>query len=139
MAVKINTGHAGSIPMTPLIDCVFLLLIFFLVATQFAKEDYELDVKLPSASEAQPLMIEPKELFINIDEHGDYFVQGRIMSRQEVEEVLRQAVADNPVNQSVVIRADRRVPFDYVVTIMNLCERTGARGYSITAQNEQNE
>lgn len=123
--------------MTPLIDVVFLLLIFFLVATQFAQEDYELQVALPTASEAQPLMIEPKELFINIDEHGEYFVQGRNMSREEVEEVLRQAVADNPVNQSVVIRADRRVAFDHVVAVMNLCERTGARGYSVTARNEE--
>jgi biopolymer transport protein ExbD len=137
MAVKINTGRAGTIPMTPLIDVVFLLLIFFLVATQFAQEDYELQVQLPSASEAQPLMVEPKELFINIDEHGEYFVQGRSMSQQEVEETLRQAVADNPVHQTVVIRADRRVPFDYVVTIMNLCERTGAHGYSITAENAE--
>ncbi len=139
MAVRINKGYAGSIPMTPLIDVVFLLLVFFLVATQFAKEDYELAVQLPSASEAQPLMIEPRELLINIDEHGEYFVQGRSMSPQEVEEALRQAVADNPVHQSVVIRADRRVPFDYVVAIMNLCERAGARSYSISAQNEQNE
>ena len=49
------------------------------MAAQFAEEDYELDVLLPSASEAQPLMVEPKELFINIDEHGEYFVHGRIM------------------------------------------------------------
>lgn len=137
MAVKINKGRAtGTVPMTPLIDVVFLLLVFFLVATQFAQEDYELEVQLPSASEAQPLMAEPKELFINIDEHGEYFVHGRAMSQQEVEEVLRQAVADNPVHQSVVIRADRRVPFDYVVTIMNLCELAGTQRYSITTQND---
>ncbi len=134
MAVKINKGHSlASLSLTPLIDVVFLLNIFFLVATQFAEEDYELDVLLPSASEAQPLTVEPKELFINIDQHGEYFVQGRSMTRQEVEEVLRQAVANNPVNQSVVIRADRRVPFDSVVAIMNLCNRTGVRrNYSVT-------
>ena len=139
MTIRFDKGTSlGSLSLTPLIDVVFLLLIFFLVASRFAQEDYELDVVLPSASEARPLTVEPKELFINIDEHGEYFVQGRSMSQQEVEEVLRQTVADNPVHQSVVIRADRRVPFDYVVAIMNLCERTGARSYSITAENEQN-
>ena len=137
MSVKINKGTAmGALSLTPLIDVVFLLLVFFLVATRFAQEDHELDVILPSASEAQPLIAEPKELFINIDQHGEYFVDGRSMSRDEVEEVLRQAVANNPVNQSVVIRADKRVQFDFVVAIMNLCNRAGARDYSVTTQND---
>jgi biopolymer transport protein ExbD len=137
MAVKIKKGSAlSALSLTPLIDVVFLLLVFFLVTTRFAQEDYELAVVLPSASEAQPLIVEPKELFINIDEQGDYVVDGRIMTRDEVEEVLRQAVTNNPVNQSVVIRADKRVEFDYVVAIMNLCNRTGVRDYSVTTRQE---
>ena len=108
--------------------------MFFLVTTRFAQEDFELAVVLPSASEAQPLIAEPKELFINIDRQGDYYVGGRQLNIDEVEEVLRQAVADNPVNQSVVIRADKRVQFDFVVAVMNLCNRTGARDYSVTTR-----
>ncbi len=137
MAVKIRKGNAlASLSLTPLIDVVFLLLIFFLVTTRFAQEDYELDVVLPAASEAQPLIAEPKELFINIDQQGDYYVDGRVVTREEMEEILRQSVANNPVNQSVVIRADKRVQFDHVVTVMNLCNRTGIRDYSVTTQQE---
>jgi biopolymer transport protein ExbD len=137
MAVKIRKGTAlSSLSLTPLIDVVFLLLVFFLVTTRFAQEDYELDVVLPSASEAQPLIAEPRELFVNIDQHGDYVVDGRVMTRDEVADVLRRAVANNPVNQSVIIRADRRVQFDYVVAIMNLCNRVGVRDYSVTTQRE---
>lgn len=137
MSVKIRKGSAlSSLSLTPLIDVVFLLLVFFLVTTRFAQEDYELAVVLPSASEAQPLMVEPKELFINVDRQGNYVVDGQIMVRDEVEEVLRQAVANNPVNQSVVIRADKRVEFDHVVAIMNLCNRTGVRDYSVTTQQQ---
>lgn len=137
MAVKIRKGTAlSSLSLTPLIDVVFLLLVFFLVTTRFAQEDYELDVVLPAASEAQPLIAEPRELFVNIDQHGDYVVDGRVMTRDEVADVLRRAVANNPVNQSVIIRADRRVQFDYVVAIMNLCNRVGVRDYSVTTQRE---
>ncbi len=137
MAVKIRKGNAlSALSLTPLIDVVFLLLVFFLVTTRFAQEDYELDVVLPSASEAQPLIAEPKELFINIDRQGDYYVDGRVVSRQEMEQILEQTVADNPVNQSVVIRADKRVEFDYVVSVMNLCNRTGVRDYSVTTQQD---
>ena len=137
MAVKIKKGNAvAALSLTPLIDVVFLLLVFFLVTTRFAQEDYELAVVLPAASEAQPLIVEPKELFVNIDQQGAYVVDGRVMTRDEVEELLLQAVANNPVNQSVVIRADKRVEFDYVVSIMNLCNRTGVRDYSVTTQQE---
>jgi biopolymer transport protein ExbD len=137
MTVKIRKGNAlSSLSLTSLIDVVFLLLVFFLVASRFAQEDYELDVVLPAASEAQPLIAEPKELFVNIDQQGDYYVDGRVVTRDEVEQILRQAVASNPVNQSVVIRADKRVQFDHVVTVMNLCNRTGVRDYSVTTQQE---
>ncbi len=137
MAVKIKKGTAlGSLSLTPLIDVVFLLLVFFLVATRFAQEDRELEVQLPTASEARPLTEEPKELFVNIDQDGNYFVAGQRLAAPEVEVALRQAVADNPVNQSVVIRADKRVPFDFVVTIMDLCNRTGVRDYTVTTQGE---
>ena len=75
MAVKIKQGKAlAALSMTPLIDVVFLLLIFFLVATRFEQEDRELDVVLPSASEAQPMTVQPEELFVNIAEDGKIFV-----------------------------------------------------------------
>lgn len=122
--------------MTPMIDVVFLLLVFFLVATRFAQEDRELEVELPTASEARPLTEEPKELFVNIDKDGNYFVSGQRLAASEVEVALRQAVADNPVNQSVVIRADKRVPFDFVVTVMDLCNQAGVRDYTVTTQGD---
>ena len=52
MAVRIRKSSVlQSLSLTPLIDVVFLLLVFFLVATRFAEEDRQLDVKLPTASE----------------------------------------------------------------------------------------
>ena len=137
MAVKIKKGTAlASLSLTPLIDVVFLLLIFFLVATRFAQEDRELDVVLPSASEAMPLTVKPKELFVNIDKDGRFYVDGRTLTVDEVEEVLRQAAADNPVDQSVIIRADKRVQFDYVVAVMNACNVVGIQNYSVTTSGD---
>lgn len=137
MSVNIKKGEAlNSINMTPVIDMVFLLLIFFLVASQFAEEERSLEVVLPSASEARPLTATPREVFVNIDHEGKYFVDGRVMQIDEVEAVLRQAVANNPANQSVIIRADKRVPFDAVVGVMNACNRVGARDYKVTTAND---
>ena len=137
MTVRIKHGRAlGSLSMTPLIDVVFLLLIFFLVATRFAEEDRELDVVLPSASEAKPLTVQPKELFINIDHLGHYFVDGKVLASDEIEHVLKQAVTNNPMNQSVIIRADKRVPLDHVVFVLNACNKKGIFDYSLTTEGQ---
>lgn len=138
MPVRIKKGQAlNTINMTPVIDMVFLLLIFFLVASRFAEVDRHLAVVLPSASEAKPLVASPTELFVNVDQIGSYFVDGRSVDSQELEAVLRQAVANNPATQNVIIRADKRVVFDAVVVVMNLCNRTGVHSYSVTTANEE--
>ncbi len=138
MAVQLKRGDAiGMLNMTPLIDIVFQLLIFFLVATRFAQEDRELEVTLPSAREAQPLIAEPREVFVNVDREGRYFVDGRTLNAFELETVLRQAVANNPAGQSVVIRADKFVVFDYVVAVMNLCNKTGVVSYVVTTAGDE--
>ena len=135
MSVKLNKGGAlSNLSLTPLIDIVFLLLIFFLVATRFAEEDRELDVVLPSASEAQPLTVQPKEIFINISKDGGYFVEGKTLTPEEIEGLLERAVVNNPTNQSVILRADKRVSLDSVVVIMNLCNRAGVFDYTLTTE-----
>ncbi|MGE3776784.1 MAG: ExbD/TolR family protein [Pirellulaceae bacterium] len=130
MPVKIRQNQALlSLSLTPLIDVVFQLLIFFLVATRFANEDRELDVPLPDASEARPITAVPRELFVNIDQQGQYFVGGRMVPLEQLEGILRQAQANNPANQFVRIHADWRVPFNAVVQAINLCKKVGIRDY----------
>ena len=135
MAVKIETGSAlGHLSLTPLIDIVFLLLIFFLVATRFAEEERELDVMLPEASEARPLTSKPRELFINVDQQGRYFVTGKILSEDQLAQVLKTAWVNNPGRQSVVIRADKRCRWQFVVAAMNACNRAKIRDYRVTTR-----
>jgi len=132
MSVKIDKPTAlTSLSLTPLIDVVFLLLIFFLVATKFAEEERELDVLLPDASEAQPLISQPRELFVNVDEHGRYYVTGRILTLDQLYPVLKAAWVNNPGRASVIIRADRRCRWEFVVAVMNACNRANIRDYRV--------
>ncbi len=126
MAVKINKGAAlESLSLTPLIDIVFLLLIFFLVAARFAEEDRELEVMLPSASEAKPLIVKPKEVFINIDQKGSLFLGNQQVDAEKLEQTLRLTEVNNPIGQTVIIRADKRCTWDHVVTAIDACHRAG--------------
>ena len=130
MAVKIQKGNvAGLVNLTPMIDMVFLLLIFFIVTSRFEEEQQRTleGMQLPQASEAMPLMAKPRELFINIDAQGRYFVGGEFLELAALEELLRQAAVNNPGRQTAIIRADKRAAWQYVVTAMNLCVKAGIR------------
>ena len=126
MSVKIDKSMAlGSLSLTPLIDIVFLLLIFFLVSTRFAEEDRELDVDLPTASEAQPLVVTPREIFINIDHDGHFFLGNQQMNPMELRRQLKQITTNNPLNQTAIVRADRRWDWQHVATAFDICQRAG--------------
>jgi len=135
MAVKIKKGEAlSSLSLTPLIDVVFLLLIFFLVATRFAEEERELDVVLPQASEAKPLIVKPKELFVNVTRDGKYFVSGQVLDSAGLERALKQAWANNPGRQQVVIRADKESKTKHIAEVMNLCNKANIRSYTLATE-----
>ena len=132
MPVKFDKGSAlSSLSLTPLIDIVFLLLIFFLVATRFAEEERELDVNLPVASDAKPLTQKPDIAWVNIDRDGSYLVQGKIVDLDELEAILGQAATNNPGTQSVKIRGDRASDLQHAVAVMNLCKKVNIRDCSI--------
>ena len=133
MTVAIKKSSAlGKLNLTPMIDVVFLLLIFFLVATKFEEQERELDVVLPQASEAMPLTAKPKELFVNVDREGRYVVNGQLLNEAALLATLEQAAASNPGRQTVIIRADKRCVWQYVVTVMNLCNKARIRDYRVT-------
>lgn len=133
MAVKINKGRsAGLVNLTPMIDVVFQLLLFFLVASKFAEDERELNVVLPHASEARPLTAKPEVLFVNVDRLGHFIVDRQLLDSEALEAKLKQAAANNPGRQTVEIRADRECLWQFVVEVMNLCNKAGIRDYRVT-------
>jgi biopolymer transport protein ExbD len=136
MAVKIPRGKSlNVINLTSMLDVIFQLLIFFVVATEFSKEDREMNVELPTASEAKPLIVQPQEIFVNITDDGKIFSGGKEYSITDLEEHLAEAARNNPANQSVILRADKRVELDKVVQVINTCNRVGV-SHSLTTANE---
>jgi len=130
------TSSANTLSLTPLIDVVFLLLIFFLVTSEFENEERRLDIVLPSATTAVPMISKPREIVIDIDREGTVFLSGQPTSLGELQKLLKVAAASNPTNQSVVIRADRSTAFQPVVNVMDLCNRSGISDYSVTTADD---
>jgi biopolymer transport protein ExbD len=125
--VRLNREEPESpeINITPLIDVVFLLLIFFMVSTTFSQLS-ELKIELPEA-DADKREQAPEVLEVAIDVQGRYFVNGRPLVNTRVEtlvEALKRAREEGS-GQSVVISADARTPHQAVVSAMDAAQKAG--------------
>lgn len=135
MAVKLNQGtSAGALRLTPLIDVMFMLVIFFLVTTRFEQEERDMDVKLPQASEAQPTIFDGKEVFVTLTPQGEYYVDGERHDSQSLEAKLQTLYLSNPGRQRVTIRADENSRTGQLVAVMNACNRANIHNYTIATE-----
>lgn len=134
MKFKRQSQDETLINLTPLIDVVFLLLIFFMVSTTFTRES-ELQIELPEAN-GQPVAAEAERIDVVIDADGDITVNGETLVSNE-EQNLRRAVkvkAEGNTQLPFVITADARTPHEYVVRAMDVAGKLGFSKLSITTR-----
>jgi len=115
-----------SIEMTPLIDMVFLLLIFFLVATTFHQTEREMQIALPAASSAGPISAALREIVVNVDAEGAIHVGGRRIGADDFRALVVEAVSTNP-DQKVTVRGDRNTAYANVVLVLDICKGAGVQ------------
>lgn len=120
-----------DVNLTPLIDVVFLLLIFFMVSTTFQKES-ELRVQLPEST-ARTIEQSSDTIEIVINPLGEYFVSGQELVNNKMS-TLRSAMMEMTRGREdtvVIIRADARAPHQSVVTAMDVAAQLGLLKLSI--------
>jgi biopolymer transport protein ExbD len=138
MSVRIDKGRLGNgLELTSMIDVVFLLMIFFLVASKLDEADRSIDVVLPQASAAKPLTSKPREFVINIDREGNYFAGARPVRLDDLQQLLRQSAADNPQRQTVIVRADENTAHKFVVGAMDACVQAGIEDYQVQSAGDE--
>lgn len=135
MRLPPSEPELGLPNMMPLIDIIFLLLIFFLMASKFEQEEKELKVNLPEVTSAQPLAM-TQELVINITPEGKYIVAQQQFSEQQLAALLEQTRQKNP-HQLVLIRGDGRTAWKHGVRVMGLCNKAKIKDYRVAALEEK--
>lgn len=131
MRLPEDTSQSDGIDLTPVIDVVFNLLIFFLVATRFDQEERELPISLPEVAQAQPLSM-TQELVVNITREGNYKIAQKDYSEAELSSLLRMVKSKNP-HQAVLIRSDGETAWKYGVRVMGLCNKAKIENYRVAA------
>lgn len=126
MNLRPQRRASADINLTPLIDVVFLLLIFFMVSTTF-KDDARLRIQLPQAQGEPAPASEPAAIRILIDRSGDLFVENQALTDREavtLERALRGLLGDRQ-NPTVLIQADAQTPHQAVMTALDAAARAG--------------
>ncbi|TIH15924.1 biopolymer transporter ExbD [Marinifilum sp. JC120] len=123
-------SHRSEINMTPLIDMVFILLIFFIVTTSFVREA-GVDVQRPSAQSAETK--EKANVILGLTGEGQIFVEGRPLDIRSVRAYMERFLAETP-DGSVVIVADKSSMTGETVQLLDQCRLAGVRNISIAAR-----
>ncbi|HEV2095259.1 MAG TPA: biopolymer transporter ExbD [Chthoniobacterales bacterium] len=115
--------HPG-IQLAPLVDVLLLLLIFFLMTWNAARNENELDVKIPKASAAKEKSAPIGDVVVNVKANGNVVVNRRTMNGSELGELLKNLVQLN-AEQAVIIRGDETGAYKNVVGVLNICSEAG--------------
>jgi biopolymer transport protein ExbD len=128
-----------EVNLTPLIDVVFLLLIFFMVSTTFEHQS-RIQIELPEAT-ASPDEIEEESIVIIIDAQGRYFIDEQQVVNTELK-TLKSAISKvlgDRVAVPVTIRADANTPHQAVITALDATSQLGLTKISLATSNIQEE
>jgi biopolymer transport protein ExbD len=128
---KRSRGTEPYVDMTPMVDCVFLLLIFFMISTTFV-ETPGLTIKLPESS-TQTIAREPKEIKIYLDKNGQIFYQDRPVTVDQFKSLLRQPGVDAE-KTTFLLMADREARHGQVVMLMDLAKEAGLGKLAIATE-----
>ena len=111
-----------GVPLTPMIDVVFLLLCFFVTSQIFAQWETEIDIALPTAATGGMPQRLPGEVIVNVLADGAAVVNGQRLDDGELRTMMDRLVQLFP-GQPVLLRADKTTPYEHVVRVLDTCRQ----------------
>lgn len=116
--------HHPGIQLAPLVDVLLLLLIFFLLTWNAARNENELDVKVPKASAAKDKSTPVGDVVVNVKADGNVVVNRRTLTSAELTDLLKSLVQLNS-EQAVIIRGDESGAYKNIIGVLNICTDAG--------------
>ena len=122
MALKYDEEDKPEVQMTSMMDCIFLLLIFFLVSSQLKKIEKEVPVELPQAQATREIKMTPDLIKVTVSAKGDIFVRGNKVGPGGLRSALQAAAKENR-DRKVIVDGDIYAPFRAVVQVLDACRQ----------------
>ena len=135
MPKRKSTYEEEEMNLTPLIDCVFLLLIFFMVTTVF-KQPYSLKVELPEADQAQ--VVEEKKLVATITADGRMEINRQQVNMRDLEQVLLRE-KEGTRSLTLVVRTDKETKHKHLLDLFEIAKRVGLEKIPLATEDRKAE
>lgn len=121
-----DTSHqqGAELELAPMIDVVFLLLIFFIVTWQFARFERDMDISVPSAEEAQNTDRQKGEIIVNVRGDGTVVLNGQEVDQAELLSKLN-AISSVYPDQAVILRGAHEAEFQKIITVLDQIKKAG--------------
>lgn len=119
--------------MAPMIDIVFLLLIFFIVTWQFSREEMDLKIAVPTSEEGADPKRVMGEIIVNVRQDGSIILWGKNKSHAELQQTL-SAIAQQHKNQPIRVRGDADTRFQRIVEVIDTCQKAGIWNISFATE-----
>jgi biopolymer transport protein ExbD len=136
MPLQAGVSESEPLNMTPMIDVVFNLLVFFLLSATYLSDDRQLELSVPSVRSASPSAAAPLDLEILVHRDGRVELQGRPMNAAELENALAAARANYP-DQAVSIRGDGAARHQWIADVLSICQRVGVRKINVVVRQQE--
>lgn len=134
MPLRTESLEEPQLNLTPMIDIVFLLIIFFMVGTRFSEiEQQKFDIELPTATAVAPMTSRPDSIVVNVSRSGEFAIGDATVSLQELERRLT-AARTAYAKQAVLIRGDGEGIYQPIIDVMNLCNQLKIHQISLAFQ-----
>ena len=130
MKIDLSFDEKASVPMSPQIDAVFLLLAFFLIATTYKKVDHRIDVNLPTSESALKLPLAKSVVAIGVDRIGNVYLNGQPTLKTTLHAELR-TLANTAPDTRIRLDADEAAPVHSVVELLEACQFRGLKNIGI--------
>jgi len=130
---RTTTEQTADIDMTPMLDIVFIMLIFFIVTTSFVKES-GIEINRPSASK-ESISSQQGHIIVGIKPNGEVWIDKKLVDIRAVRANIARLHAENPQG-SVVIAADKESKTGVLVKVMDQVRQAGVKNAVIAAGNE---
>jgi len=133
MALRTQVEEIPQLNLTAMIDVLFLLIIFFVVGTEFVKAERQIELQLPQVSKNEALSAAPEKKVINVYRDGQITYERQEVSLEQLQAQLK-AAREKYLGLGVLVRGDASVPFERVANVLSTCKQAGIQDLSISVE-----
>ena len=122
--------------LAPMIDIVFLLLIFFIVTWQFSRSETEMKISVPTSEEGADPKRVLSEIIVNVRKSGEVVIDGKVLTRDQLRDKLER-IASVYKNQPIRLRGDADCTYQTIVEVIDICQKAGIWNISFATQRKR--